>query len=730
MVSVAPVLINLLGYVTGIALYSGLLAMAIGSPRSPRLERKSGGEWPDRLPLLTALLGLIWNLGALFNLMLQSVAAGNRPSSLEWPLPVPLISAAAFAALGFLPAVVVHSLLRQQEGLKARPVALAITLAAYALSTVAGAMQFQQAAVHSMAPSHRALQILTIGFLGLIVALFIDQRRARQLDRHTRIGMGWAFALAVFAVSALHLSRHQGGEFTWWVELIGHHTSLPLAVAILYQDYRFVLVDLFLKRALSLVLLVGVALALYLTIAAPLQARLNMRGEHDALAIGVLLGLWVATALVYPWLGLKVNRFVDTIVLRRADYDTIRAEMAQALSAQESPEDVLNEICSRLSVALTAREVRWTSAEDETESMPEKSSSGPLLPQLKLIEARRRSRPISIHKQRELVPRVASHRDGSPSFREEQSLAVVLVPASEPPQYRLSIGELAGGRRLLSDDLALIEAAATMAARRIDAVRVVHERCLRNLHEEEMHKLATEAELRALRAQINPHFLFNALTTIGYLIQSAPEHALDTLMRLTALLRGVLRHSDGEFSTLGEEIDLIEAYLEIERARFEDRLRVIIDVPENLRDMRIPALLIQPLVENAIKHGISPQRAGGEVVIVARGSRSRNPNSAESRGQVFGDEMLQIWVRDTGAGASSLALAQGRQRGIGLANVEQRIRRHFGDAGMFNIRSAPGLGTTVDLCLPIVPVPERNAAAGAGAISGSDRSLETRRRPA
>ena len=96
-----------------------------------------------------------------------------------------------------------------------------------------------------------------------------------------------------------------------------------------------------------------------------------------------------------------------------------------------------------------------------------------------------------------------------------------------------------------------------------------------------MAKLATEAELRALRAQINPHFLFNALTTIGYLIQTAPPRALETLMRLTALLRGVLR-SEGEFTTLGRELELVESYLDIERARFEHRLRVSIDVPARL----------------------------------------------------------------------------------------------------------------------------------------------------
>src|SRR6185295_13153416 len=180
--------------------------------------------------------------------------------------------------------------------------------------------------------------------------------------------------------------------------------------------------------------------------------------------------------------------------------------------------------------------------------------------------------------------------------------------------YRLSIRDLAGGRRLLSDDIVLLERSALFVTRRIDTVRSMEERYRHEVQEQEMRKLAAEAELRALRAQINPHFLFNALTTIGYLIQTSPERALGTLMRLSGLLRGVLRSGE-EFVTIGEELDLIEAYLDIERARFEDRLRVCIDVPWELRQLSIPALVIQPLVENAIKHGISECLSGGEVRI-------------------------------------------------------------------------------------------------------------------
>ncbi len=155
-----------------------------------------------------------------------------------------------------------------------------------------------------------------------------------------------------------------------------------------------------------------------------------------------------------------------------------------------------------------------------------------------------------------------------------------------------------------------------MAARRIDAVRTAQERMDRNIREQEMSRLATEAELRMLRSQIHPHFLFNALTTIGYLIQTSPQRALGTLMRLSSLLRTVLR-SGREISSLGEELNIISTYLDIERARFEDRLSVHIDIAMELRDLNIPSLLLQPLVENSIKHGISKSSQGGEIRISA-----------------------------------------------------------------------------------------------------------------
>jgi LytS/YehU family sensor histidine kinase len=256
----------------------------------------------------------------------------------------------------------------------------------------------------------------------------------------------------------------------------------------------------------------------------------------------------------------------------------------------------------------------------------------------------------------------------------------------------------------------MLSAVAVMAGRRIDGLRLGRERYARQMREREIAQLVTEAELRALRAQLNPHFLFNALTTIGYLIQTAPDRAVDTLLRLTTLLRAVLK-PEGEFTTLGRELDLVDAYLAIERARFEDRLRVTVDVPVECREVRVPALLIQPLVENAIKHGIAPSRAGGEVLIAARLVDVAGPSTLPVAGApatheggpstslTAGRRVLTVTVRDSTASRAGRSRRRWT-RGVGLTSVERRLACHYGTAGSLQIHTdAPGV-TVVQVTLP------------------------------
>jgi signal transduction histidine kinase len=595
--------LNLVGFVTGTALYAMLLALVLRQGRRARGEEAGRVDW---LPLATAVLGLVWNVGELATYVLPRLGLVSDSIGL---------AALSFPALGLLAAVVVHSVARDL------PHARVIISLTYALSVAAAILHITTIVTGDAAASTLAFQLLTIGF-GLVMVPLAVVTRSQPNGRRAL----WILALALFAVSATHLGSFHSSDDSWWMQLVGHHAAIPLAFAILYQDYRFALGDLFLKQTLTLLAIVTLAVTGY-SVASAVPAGPG--------AVGVLLGLWIATALVTPWVRGAVVRFVDGVLLGRSDYAHLKAEIAREIEDEPEPSvaGVLDLVASRLAGAFNARRVWWT-----TEGEAAKSGG--------------------------IVSRLA------------------VVPTTDHPRYIVHVGELTSGRRLLSDDDALLEAVCALAARRIDAVRLTLERFETALREEEMQKLAAEAELKALRAQVNPHFLFNALTTIGYLIETSPPRALSTLMRLTALLRGLLRR-DGEFTTLGREIDIVEHYLDIERERFEERLRVRLAVPPELRAAQIPSLVVQPLVENAIKHGVAPSIHGGEVEIVAR----REPGAR-----------LRITVRNTGA---PLTLPDRAGEHLGLDNVERRLSGHYGTSAVLTLSADPRRGTVAEIELPL-----------------------------
>jgi anti-sigma regulatory factor (Ser/Thr protein kinase) len=591
---------HLVGFATGLALYAMLLWLAVG-------DRRSAGR-ANALAAVTGVLGVIWNGGALAAYVLEQMQSERA---------MHVVAAISYSALGFLPAVVVHSVLRSDRSRATR----LLVLTAYALS-IAGAMLQFSASILGAATSPSGLRILTFAFIALVVPLIAVTRRRFRLER-----TGWIASLAIFAISGFHLSERHIGEYSWGLELLGHHASLPLAFAILFFDYRFALADLFLKRALTLVFMVT-AVSLFFGAVPAITGASDL---NDPATLSLLVAIATLAMLAYPYVRARVFALIDRFLLRRADYATVLNEATRIAAESETTEAVLDGIASLVGRAVAATETRWVTEEQTG----------------------------------------ANER-------------IIPLNTTEAPHYAFVLGPLPNGRRLLSDDLAMLEGASLIAARRIDALRLMHERVAQGAREQELSKLTMEAELRALRAQIQPHFLFNALNTIGSLIRTAPDRAFATLLQLTSLLRGVLR-SSGPMATLDEELHLVESYLEVERARFEERLRVIVNVPDTLRSVRIPTLILQPLVENAIKHGISPQRHGGEIAIEASQAASR----------------IVLRVRDNGAGATDHAIRRGRREGVGLQNVEERLRVHYGAEASLTIETAPGAGTTVTATLPM-----------------------------
>ncbi|WP_448808793.1 sensor histidine kinase [Agromyces bauzanensis] len=197
-----------------------------------------------------------------------------------------------------------------------------------------------------------------------------------------------------------------------------------------------------------------------------------------------------------------------------------------------------------------------------------------------------------------------------------------------------------------------------------------------------------EAELRALRAQISPHFIYNALGAIASYISTDPERARDLVLDFADFTRYSFRRQ-GEFTTLAEELKSVHSYVELERARFEDRLTVTLQIaPETLSTV-IPFLSVQPLVENAVRHGLEPRERGGTIVIAARDDGTHT----------------EITVDDDGVGMQpdelrALLTAGGRTDHVGLRNVDSRMRRIYGDDHALVVETNPGAGTLVRMRVP------------------------------
>jgi sensor histidine kinase YesM len=229
---------------------------------------------------------------------------------------------------------------------------------------------------------------------------------------------------------------------------------------------------------------------------------------------------------------------------------------------------------------------------------------------------------------------------------------------------------------------------------------------------ERLEAQATAAQLAMLRYQLNPHFLFNTLNSISTLVllkQTEPANAM--LTRLSGFLRHTLIAEPGSQVSLAQEIETLKLYLDIERMRFEERLRTHFEIEEAALTAQLPAMLLQPLVENAIKYAVSPQEEGARISVTAR---------------VIGDR-LRLTVEDTGPGVDDGQRFQAREpadlraepalgrpvsTGVGLANIRNRLMQAYADTHLFETRSNAGGGFTVLIEIPFTRVPEAQSVAG------------------
>jgi signal transduction histidine kinase len=422
--------------------------------------------------------------------------------------------------------------------------------------------------------------------------------------------------------------------------------SLPLLFLFVaaYFEHRFEFFDLFVKRGLSLLVTIGILWVSF----ALLHPFLRSFDASAPLVYAIVL-LPVVTAL--PWLYGRIDATLDRHWLGRR-FTTVQAvtRFLDGLRSATSETQLVERAEDGLSAIFDAQ--------------------------------------VSVQLDR---------ATDALAFKVVQE--VPIRPGKDSPG-RILLGQRASEAPYFSEDVALLTSLADVLAPVLDNLRLQRREREQDQHARELSLHASRSELKALRAQINPHFLFNALNAIAGLIHKDPAVADRTIEQLADVFRYALRGTESEWALLDEELEFVRAYLEVERARFGSRLCVDVRLDDDVRGARVPTMVVQTLVENAVKHGVA----------LVRGPASVDVHARRDHGQ------LVVSVSDSGPGFPTAStgriepLAAGESRrhkpavgGYGLANIRQRLEGYFGAAAALTVeRDINGGRTIVSVSFPFV----------------------------
>jgi two-component system, LytTR family, sensor kinase len=606
-----PVLVNTIGHCAGAVVFGMLLYLFL-------LDWRHGREDRGGLPVVAASLALLWNLGSL-------VALASGPKS---GTAADIVVAGSFSVLSLLPAVLLHISLESRHR--------ALWVSGYALSFAAVALHVAE--VFRPAPRYHnaALLLVTIGFTALtVISVVLEWRRSNPAAGSRLAG---AMGLFLFAISFLHFSSEHTGGGAWSREVALHHAGLPLALLVLLQGYRFLLLDAFLRFIVN-ASLTAAALLLSIRIVQAPQFIERLQRPFDA---GVLFVSACLLLALFVHARNRIQSFLTRVIFLRANVDEALRELQQLARAAAGEADYLGHAAE--TIARFLRAARFDLAEKPVFDGPAPAA------------------PTAV---------LDSTNWTVPSWVR----AVLPLRFSRGDAHYLLLGSREGGRRYLSEDFGVLG--------QFGAVVVEHVEQLRGL---QMQSLVSQAELRTLQAQINPHFLFNSLNTLyGTIDRSNPE-ARRLVLNLADVFRYLLR-TDRTFIEIEEELSIVRAYLEIEELRLGPRLHSELAIDDSALHAAIPMLSIQPLVENAVKHGVAPRVGTGFVRLAIR---------AEA-GEVF------IEVVNSGEWHErSFGKTGGDNPGVGLSNVRRRLTLCYGAESRFAAHSAHGV-TTVGFRVPLKP---------------------------
>ncbi len=677
----ASLLVNLLGHLAGVLVFGIFLFLILRDRAARRLQGSAKS-------MLAAGLALAWNVASLVVLLVaNSAQAAAGVGVIAWT------AALGFSVLSLLPAVLFNLSLLDLSHVDltqvvSSPVDRArqdryrlLVAAGYVLSGIAICFHLAELFAGPDLSQDRyhlwGLVLISAGFGGLtVLAAVLEARRGpgqagpSRPRSATRAGISrlvGAMSMFLLAVSFVHFgSGHGDVTEVWSQELAFHHAAIPLALLILLQDYRFVLVDAFVRFLANGILAAAFAGAWY-----QVQRLLPQAGVATAGALGIAAQILVGCVflILFAVGRTRLQAALSQMVFRSSDLEA-------AIRAMKPPhgdeDEYLRATAARLGATLgSAAEVVPNAAWDA-------------------LDLRQPTLAAEL-------PRTEEQRAG------DQAQAIVPLRFASGNRMYFVLGRRSGGRRYLSEDLAALGRAAGLVVEQVERVR-----------ESETRRLAAQAELRALQAQIHPHFLFNALNTLYGTIPREATGARETVLNLAEIFRYFLE-TRRAFLPLEQELRIVRAYLEVERLRLGDKLRVEIDVSDEALQVPIPVLSLEPLVENAVKHGIAPKVGGGVVRIQARVTGALGEAGNGDRGL----RALEVTVSDTGVGFTSRK-AHGSSgsgarstdsdvmgsEGVGLENVARRLELCYGPGSTLEIESTGG-GAVVSFRIPLAPLADR-----------------------
>jgi hypothetical protein len=587
-----PVLVNTIGHCAGAVVFGILLYLLLVN------WRRSHGE-QNSLAALAAALAMLWNVGSLIAL------AGGPDGGMLADVSI----AASFSILSLLPAVLLHISLKSSHR--------ALWISGYVLSLVAATLHIADLVTHAARFHYAGLRLVMFGFGALTaISVFLDMRQEDRRAAGSRLA--GAMALFLFAISFVHFGSDNPRQ-AWSKEIALHHAGLPLALLVLLQDYRFLLLDTFVRFIVNASLAAG---AVVICIGAWQSRELETHVQHPFEA-GLLFVAACLLLALFVYVRNRMQRLLTQVIFLRSNVEEPLQELQHLARAAQNEVEYLNQATETVGRFLHANRFELIQAPD--------------------------------------VP------DAAPPAAWVQ--AIVPLRLSGGDTRCLLLGPRRGGRRYLSEDYEVLHRLASAMIEHVEHFRVI-----------QMQNLVAQAELRALQAQINPHFFFNSLNTLYGTIARENTEARRLVLNLADSFRYFLQ-SDRPFIQVEEELRLVRAYLEIEELRLGPRLRVDLDVDPAALHIAIPVLSIQPLVENAVKHGVAAREGNGFVGLSVR------------------TVMGQLRVDVSNSGEFKIAEAAGSGPGIGLSNVRRRLALHYGEGTGVDIRVADGV-TTVGFAVP------------------------------